>query len=1297
MTIETSRSAPEFVCRLVSAASRRVAAPFTPAPRVAAALRCVVLLLLGVLALRAPRLLAQGQELTVVVLINSSNTVDYNTSSSTPGTYQMGPERYLAHLQVPYRLVDVSTTAAQDLSTVQLIVAGHARLNLGADWQAAITSAVNTGTGFLNLDSDPNIASQSHIRTIFNATGSNVGSDQTSIVIPAAVQAGGSTPHYIAALQRHFTGDPAGDLVYNYHGNGSVVIPSSATILTTTTGTVVAKLGTDPLVLATTYGRGRAVDFTTYDYLHADRFGFVEGVDDLFWRSLVWAARKPFVLRGYPRIAAIQMDDNEPGIMSRIPDLWNTSLTGTTATDGTGGPWNIQLNMQLSSLADAGGERAQMISAVKAGNLHASPHGLDYGSGGDLYWNLTQPNTDAQWKANVASALSWKTGQGGSDTFPNFSTSMVAHYWDISNNSGYDMWNSLGLRYITSPQAPGVYYFTSPKTPAQRIPLGPFRIYEQPPIYSGDLEETFPFFYADDLTVGSVAGKPAQTFFSFASQVGLSGGRFSRPDAVFPSSQNSYTVAQSLNQWEYYMWHFWSGMEPVQIYTHDGANLEFTTVADRQSFVKQLSQWFSTNRGQHVFMDNMGDYLRARNHSLLASATLNSTSLTLNFTGSATDADGHLIPTKALVFYGDDEGSLLSIPGFTNGGTYTFANTQPASLQVTPSSLSFSAAPGTSPAAQTLTVGNVGSGTFNWTVTSNATWLTTSASSGRSNTSVSARVSSSGVAAGVYNGALTFTASGVLNSPQTVPVKLTIAAPALVPSPASLTFSGSVGGAAPPASTVSITNPSGSNLSWTATSDSPWLTGTTTVAGTPGSLRVSVAPGSLPLGTYTGNITLQSSATGVAPVSIPVTFQLSGVIASPSTADLSAWTVSPLGNAAGWTSSGGSIRYNGGGESQLYTGSAAWADYDLDINLTLSSVADYPGGIRARVDPSNGSGYALWMYPAEHALTLYKVVNWNIGNGYTALANASNITFDTQPHTLRLSVHGTQISAAYDGTVVLSISDSTYAKGLIALDPSNRPMAYNKVTVSSSSNQTTTFSASPTSLSFAAPAGTSAAPQTLSLSAAPSSVSWTAASNAAWLSFSPASGSATPASVSVMASAAALAAGSYSGVITLTPSAGSSVQIPVTFTVSTPTPGLIVTPASASLQGYVGQSAPTFNLAVSNQSGAAFSWTAVSDQSWLTLSPASGSTAATVLATASLGALAPGTYTAHITVTASGLPNSPVVVPVTLTVSTATLSDNFANGALGWIISPNGLGANFSVANQIYSYNGGGNTQSCSG
>jgi hypothetical protein len=255
---------------------------------------------------------AQDRILTIAVLVNSDQHHGVQSQYDQPGEFQRYPERYLEHLQAPYQLIDVASVAPpSDLSKRQLILAGHRGLNLSTAWRTAISSAVNGGVGFVNLDWDPTVGTQSHIAAIFGASGSSAGTPGVAISVPAAVRSGGATPHFIAALQRAFQGDtigPNGELVYDFHADSSGVVRSvTSTVLTGVSGgTVIATVGSNPLIVAKTFGQGRAVHFGTLDYLRADRFGFVQGLDDLFWRSLVWAARKPFVLRGYPRLWAVR-------------------------------------------------------------------------------------------------------------------------------------------------------------------------------------------------------------------------------------------------------------------------------------------------------------------------------------------------------------------------------------------------------------------------------------------------------------------------------------------------------------------------------------------------------------------------------------------------------------------------------------------------------------------------------------------------------------------------------------------------------------------------------------------------------------------------------------------------------------------------------------------------------------------------------------------------------------------------------------------------------------------------------
>src|SRR5207253_4801654 len=252
-------------------------------------------MVLGMLLAGAPAAQAQDLVLTTLVLVNTQNAAGYNPNPQAPGEFQRFTERYLEHLQIPYEVVDVSTQGPPaNLSRRQLIIAGHRGVNPSAAWQSAIASAVAGGGGFVNLDSDATVGQQSHIRSLFGASGSSVGTAGTAIRVPQAVVVGGSAPHFISALQRRFRNDPPGDIVYAFHADaGGTVQPVRSTVLTGAGGTVIAAVGADPLILATTSGQGRAVHVGTQDYLRADRFGFLMGVDDLFWRSLVWAARKP--------------------------------------------------------------------------------------------------------------------------------------------------------------------------------------------------------------------------------------------------------------------------------------------------------------------------------------------------------------------------------------------------------------------------------------------------------------------------------------------------------------------------------------------------------------------------------------------------------------------------------------------------------------------------------------------------------------------------------------------------------------------------------------------------------------------------------------------------------------------------------------------------------------------------------------------------------------------------------------------------------------------------------------------
>lgn len=374
-------------------------------------------------------------------------------------------------------------------------------------------------------------------------------------------------------------------------------------------------------------------------------------------------------------------------------------------------------------------------------------------------------------------------------------------------------------------------------------------------------------------------------------------------------------------------------------------------------------------------------------------------------------------------------------------------------LQTSPGSLTFTGNfQGANPAAQSLQLSTSGAGALAWTAISTApSWLSISASSGLTPATLQVSVNTSGLAAGQYNGSIRLAALGAADSTQLINVTLNVVvpAPAIVLSPAQMNFSALSGQPNPPTQALSIVNGGSGSISWTATPSASWITLSVGSGSTPGSVDVGVDSTGLAVGNYSGTVTIAAAGVANSPQTLTVNMTVSTLLFSDNFNSGSAanWTISPLGNAAGWSVVNGAYTYNGGGETQSYAGDPTWTDYSFALDFKLNVASDWPGGIRGRVNPATGASYALWIYPTEGVLKLYRVGQWDIDNGFTLLAQSNTVTMDTNVHNLKLSFQGTQITGYLDGIQVLQATDATYTQGLIALDPSTQPITYDNVIV----------------------------------------------------------------------------------------------------------------------------------------------------------------------------------------------------------------------------------------------------------
>lgn len=130
-----------------------------------------------------------------------------------------------------------------------------------------------------------------------------------------------------------------------------------------------------------------------------------------------------------------------------------------------------------------------------------------------------------------------------------------------------------------------------------------------------------------------------------------------------------------------------------------------------------------------------------------------------------------------------------------------------------------------------------------------------------------------------------------------------------------------------------------------------------------------------------------------------------------------------------------------------------------------------------------------------------------------------------------------------------------------------------------------------------------------------------------------------------------------------------------TSTGTSPTIG--VSPSSMSFTATAGGANPANqSLSISNTGGGTLNWTASDNATWLTVSPTSGTAPSSTTVSVNITGLAAGTYNGTITISATGATNTPVTVPVTLTVNptggcTGQLITNggFETGTTPWVLS----------------------------
>jgi hypothetical protein len=403
---------------------------------------------------------------------------------------------------------------------------------------------------------------------------------------------------------------------------------------------------------------------------------------------------------------------------------------------------------------------------------------------------------------------------------------------------------------------------------------------------------------------------------------------------------------------------------------------------------------------------------------------------------------------------------------------------------------------------------------------------------------------------------------------------------------------------------------------------------------------------------------------GVSPTSLSFNFQ-SGSATPPAqsiavTSSGSALTYTVATSATWLTATPASGTTAGNVSASVNPGSLAAGTYTGTVSITSSGASNSPKTVPVTLTVTAAALPTLSVSPASLTYT-YQIGGSTPAVQAVALTSTGGaVSYTTATSATWLSV--TPASGTTPGNLSVSVNPSGLAAGtytgnvtITSAGASNSPKTV-PVTLTVTAASAPTLSAAPLNLSFRYQSGgATPAPQTVNLSSS-SALGYTAAASPGWLSVTPASGN-TPGSPSVSVNPAGLAAGTYTGTVTITASGASNspqkVAVTLAVTGTPPTnPSLNVTPGTVAFTYASGTSTPGIQSLSVTSSGTALNITAAaSSGAWLTVTPTTGSTPATLKVSANPTGLAAGTYNGTINITSDGAANSPQTVPVKLVIT----------------------------------------------
>jgi len=526
---------------------------------------------------------------------------------------------YLEHFGVPARVWDLARGVPSDEALdCGVIIAGHRGLRTGAERK--VMSAVGAGAGMVSFD--PGFP-------FGRGRGEPVRAESVSISAPR---------HYVSS--RHESGNDIALLA-------PIMVPPLAGL----DGTVLASAGGRPLAAVCRVGLGRLVRWASTDWMSHSVLGALGGLDHLVWRGIVWAARKPFVLRGRPPIVSMRGD-----AVAGRGGTWGRPALGWVGDCVEAGfkPW---LGLFIYNLTrEAVGE---LKSYLRRGQATAFPHAFGRrpigcncafpyyeraprfpvcGMDEFIFYDheRAEPWPDLEVGRRLRAVDSWYAAHG---RFPK-SRCFIPHWYETGENAVRHVVDRWGADFAGIVIEPGTSYIRS----TQMLKAGPYRRHEA-------ADHRRPVYYADFVEAGG------RRLFNCLTEVRDVGGYEWAPDNDLPA-----TIDRGVKQLRRAL----DSMVPAVLFTHETDYIRHMRPERFRHAVHAVARGVAGHAPEFLTLDDAARCVRATRTSRLESCRCvpGERHMLATLTGSAD------VATELRVFTGRDEGircRRVRVPPFRSG------------------------------------------------------------------------------------------------------------------------------------------------------------------------------------------------------------------------------------------------------------------------------------------------------------------------------------------------------------------------------------------------------------------------------------------------------------------------------------------------------------------------------------------------------------------------------------------------------------------------------------------------------